>query len=73
MAEKLNYAMDFELWARFFEHADLYGVSVPLGGFRKTGLGKQNRRELYYQEAKDVLRRYGGMKKQMDADETRLD
>lgn len=67
VAEDLEYAMDFELWARFFEHADLYGVSVPLGGFRKTGLGKQNRRELYYQEAKEVLKRYEGKKKKVVA------
>jgi glycosyltransferase involved in cell wall biosynthesis len=56
--ETLQLAMDFDLWARFYEHADLYGVSVPLGGFRRTGLGKQNRREIYYEEAKRVLRRY---------------
>lgn len=27
-------AGDFELWGRFFQHADLVGVSVPLSGFR---------------------------------------
>ncbi len=27
-------AADFELWARFFQHSELYGVSAPLGGFR---------------------------------------
>ena len=25
--------MNFELWSRFFEHTDLYGVVLPLGGF----------------------------------------
>jgi len=30
----LGLASDFDLWARFYEHADLYGVAWPLGGFR---------------------------------------
>jgi glycosyltransferase involved in cell wall biosynthesis len=30
----LRVAGDFELWSRFFEHAELYGVAVPLGIFR---------------------------------------
>lgn len=67
IAVDLQLAMDFELWARFFEHADFYGVSVPLGGFRQTGLGKQNRREVYYQEAKEVLSRYAGKVKEVTA------
>jgi glycosyltransferase involved in cell wall biosynthesis len=67
ITENLHYAMDYELWARFFEYADLYGVSVPLGGFRKTGLGKQNRRELYYQEAKEVLKKYTNQRKEITA------
>lgn len=27
-------AADFELWARFYQHAELYGIASPLGGFR---------------------------------------
>jgi hypothetical protein len=30
----LRVAGDFELWSRFFEHAELFGVGVPLGIFR---------------------------------------
>jgi hypothetical protein len=30
----LKLASDFELWTRFFDHADLYGVRAPLGVFR---------------------------------------
>jgi glycosyltransferase involved in cell wall biosynthesis len=30
----LRVAGDFELWSRFFEHAELYALSVPLGIFR---------------------------------------
>ncbi|MFZ5562669.1 MAG: glycosyltransferase family 2 protein, partial [Thermodesulfobacteriota bacterium] len=31
---KFSLAGDFDLWARFFSHADLYGVDQPLAGFR---------------------------------------
>jgi hypothetical protein len=57
MSEELYYAMDFELWARFFEHADLYGVSVPLGGFRRHGTQKTADGDFqsYYLEADKVL------------------
>jgi glycosyltransferase involved in cell wall biosynthesis len=30
----LRVAGDFELWSRFFEHAELYALAVPLGIFR---------------------------------------
>jgi glycosyltransferase involved in cell wall biosynthesis len=30
----LRVAGDFELWSRFFEHAELYSLAVPLGIFR---------------------------------------
>ena len=32
--DSLRVAGDFELWARFFAHAELYAVGVPLGCFR---------------------------------------
>lgn len=32
--EKYRLAGDFALWARFFQHADLYGLEYPIGGFR---------------------------------------
>jgi GT2 family glycosyltransferase len=31
---RLRMAGDFELWARFFQHADLWSISAPLGSFR---------------------------------------
>jgi glycosyltransferase involved in cell wall biosynthesis len=57
----LQLAADFELWARFYQHADLYGVLVPLGGFRAHG----NQRSVlqvqeYMAEAERVLMQYGG-------------
>ena len=54
-------AADFELWARFFQHANLHTVSVPLGGFRFHGAQKsvlQN--EEYANEAGRILKLYGG-------------
>jgi GT2 family glycosyltransferase len=53
-------AGDFELWARFYQHAELYAVETPLGGFRfhgdqKTGSG----REVYIAEAERAFRAHG--------------
>jgi glycosyltransferase involved in cell wall biosynthesis len=57
----LQFAGDFELWARFYQYAELYGVGTPLGGFRihedqKTAYHLED----YIGEAEHVLRRYGG-------------
>ncbi len=60
VSETLHYAMDFELWARFFQYADLYGVAVPLGGFRKHDMQKTSKDlKAYYSEAERVLKKYG--------------
>jgi len=59
VSEELHYAMDFELWARFFQYADLYGVALTLGGFRKHDVQKTSKGlNAYYSEADKVLRRY---------------
>ncbi len=57
----LNYAGDFELWSRFFQHAHLYGVDVPIGCFRrhetqKTSIAFQR----YLDEARGVFLNAGG-------------
>lgn len=60
--DSLNYAGDFELWARFYKNADLYAVNALIGGFRKygdqkTGFGM----EQYLKEAKNcILSDYAG-------------
>jgi hypothetical protein len=52
---------DFELWARFFKHADLYAVSTPLGGFRIHGdQFTALQLEKYMKVCADVLARHGG-------------
>jgi hypothetical protein len=57
----LRLAGDFELWAKFYQHADLYGVGLPLGGFRLHGEQKTAQQmEQYFKEAETVLARHGG-------------
>lgn len=57
----LKLAGDFELWCRFYQHADLYGVDTPLGGFRFHGDQKTaHQLGAYLDEAMRVLEKYGG-------------
>lgn len=54
-------AADFELWARFFQYTELYGVTTPIGGFRFHGDQKTSHHiDDYIKEAKEVFYRYGG-------------
>ena len=57
----LKLAGDFELWARFWQHGELYGVATPLGGYRihknqKTASHMGG----YQREANAILRKHGG-------------
>jgi glycosyltransferase involved in cell wall biosynthesis len=57
----LRLAGDFELWARFFRHADLYALAAPLAGFRQHEAQKTACRiKEYAKEAERVLRQNGG-------------
>lgn len=57
----LKLAADFELWARFWQHGELYGVTTPLSGFRVHNKQKTAFHLKEYKiEAEGVLRRYGG-------------
>jgi hypothetical protein len=57
----LQLAGDFELWAKFYQHADLYGIPLPLGGFRMHGEQKTAlRMDAYFKEAEAVLSRHDG-------------
>ena len=54
-------AGDFELWARFFRHAELYAVETPLGGFRFHGDQKTGGdRGDYVREAEAALAAHEG-------------
>jgi glycosyltransferase involved in cell wall biosynthesis len=52
---------DFELWARFSQHAELYAVDTPLGGFRVHGEQRSTRqREQYERDVQRALLHHGG-------------
>jgi glycosyltransferase involved in cell wall biosynthesis len=57
--ESFDYAGDFDLWARFWQHEKLYSVAIPLGGFRKHAGQKTSNYSRYLDEANAVLSRYG--------------
>ncbi len=48
-------AGDFELWSRFYRHAELYGVASPLGGFRYHQEQKTFGQEEYIRETRQIL------------------
>jgi glycosyltransferase involved in cell wall biosynthesis len=53
-------AADLDLWARFWEHAELYGLAVPLGGIRRHGGQRHIRHfDAYRTEAAAITERYG--------------
>jgi Glycosyl transferase family 2 len=53
-------AADFELWTRFFEHAELWTISPPIGAFRRHAhqLSRVGWNE-YLQEACQILAKHG--------------
>jgi glycosyltransferase involved in cell wall biosynthesis len=54
-------AADFELWARFFKHAHLFGVDAMLGTFRQWPQQRSAvHREEYLHEAEQALAQHGG-------------
>lgn len=54
-------AGDFELWTRFFQHANLAGVAVPLAGFRqRRGQISMEQREAYLASSEKILTQAGG-------------
>lgn len=55
----LRMAGDFDLWARFAQHAELYGVETPLGGFRYHGEQKTSKAyDAYLEEARTAFVRH---------------
>lgn len=59
--ENFELAADFELWARFFEYADLIGVEVPLALFRNQPAQRSSVRvQDYISECHAILKQYGG-------------
>lgn len=57
----LRLAADFELWARFYQSSELYGIDTPLAGFRSHADQKTAHHLAdYAAEARQALQRYGG-------------
>jgi glycosyltransferase involved in cell wall biosynthesis len=48
-------AADFDLWARFYDHTDLYAVDSPLGGFRYQPEQRSRKVDEYLSEANTSL------------------
>jgi glycosyltransferase involved in cell wall biosynthesis len=57
VSTEFRQAGDFELWARFYHHAELYGTSSPLAGFRMQQKQRSQNKEEYEMEAETVLAR----------------
>jgi glycosyltransferase involved in cell wall biosynthesis len=61
MSTEHGLAGDFELWARFFEHADVVGVPACLGAFRiRPGQLSRSTGDRYVNDCLAVLREHGG-------------
>jgi glycosyltransferase involved in cell wall biosynthesis len=56
----LGFAGDFDLWARFYAHAELWSVRALLGIFRSHPRQKSRAYDDYLAEAEQVLERHGG-------------
>ncbi len=55
-------AADFELWARFYRYADLYGVHSSIGGFRvHSAQQTATAMDVYINQGKRALRQHGGI------------
>jgi glycosyltransferase involved in cell wall biosynthesis len=55
IATEFSLAGDFDLWSRFYSHADLYGTPSPLGGFRFQPNQRSRQLEQYLVEAQKSL------------------
>lgn len=49
-------AGEFALWCKFYEHAELYGITYPLGGFRMIEGQRSEDYQSYMKEANNALK-----------------
>jgi len=69
----LKLAGDFDLWARFFCHAELFAVQVPMAAFRRHPRQRTALMDTEYKsEALDALHRHGGRSPSRTAAAARL-
>lgn len=59
ISTEYSLAGDFDLWARFYLHADLYGVNAALAAFRYHEKQRSAQRNKYLAEARRSLREMG--------------
>ena len=55
MRTNFRLAGDFDLWARFYDHADLHVINGPLGGFRFQPDQRSRKIDEYVREARISL------------------
>jgi glycosyltransferase involved in cell wall biosynthesis len=55
VSTQFNLAADFDLWSRFYAHAELYGTLSPLGGFRVQENQRSRQLNQYVAEAEKSL------------------
>jgi glycosyltransferase involved in cell wall biosynthesis len=60
MEAELQMAGDFELWARYWQHANLAATEVPMAAWRRQPNQKTAQKDKYFAEAEAVLERYRG-------------
>ncbi len=60
VSHEFGAAGDFELWARFYRHADLVGVGIPLAGFRHQQTQQTNpaNHQRYAEQSLRALERF---------------
>jgi glycosyltransferase involved in cell wall biosynthesis len=51
----MMYAGDFELWGRFFERAELYGITAPLSGYRIRESQRARQGSAYHDQCAAIL------------------
>jgi len=56
ISTEFKLASDFDLWARFYSFADLYGTPSLLGGFRRQSSQRSSQIEQYILEARQSLK-----------------
>ena len=57
ISTEFKLAGDFDLWCRFYAHAELYGTPSPLGGFRSQINQRSSQTELYKVEVEKALKK----------------
>ena len=55
---EISHAGDFDLWGRFFEQSQLYGIGVPLAGFRIRNGQRSAEGSSYPDQCRELLKEF---------------